>query len=149
MKDQMDKEALARAFAYQLRNEIGAAMLAEVVARNKTAGYAACCASHDFCDANMVMMDAGVLLGYWTEDDFDPDAAMTIMGEAWDIAKKSAFAYEAKVDRLMREIAASMAIGDGRTMRQFLSGLRGSDGMSKEELQEWSKAYDAIKEASC
>lgn len=48
-------ELLARAFAAELRKEIGADAIAEVIRRNAAETNPGTCHSHDFIDANMVM----------------------------------------------------------------------------------------------
>lgn len=58
--------SLAREFAAELEREIGPVQMDSVVRRNRAlqaSGDIHCCASHDFCDANMVMHQAGVNLG--------------------------------------------------------------------------------------
>ena len=50
--------ALARAFDVELRAEIGADKYADVIRLNRLPQYDCACASHDFCDANMVMLSA-------------------------------------------------------------------------------------------
>jgi hypothetical protein len=81
---------VARAFAIGLKASLSAEDLAEVVRRNRTADYAdaSLCASHDFCDANMVMYPAiTAVLGrdVLAETMADDDAA--IWNEAWKLAK--------------------------------------------------------------
>lgn len=53
-----DPGRLAARFDAMLRFEIGLNNYREVQSRNATPDYANCCASHNFCDANMVMFDA-------------------------------------------------------------------------------------------
>lgn len=49
---------IALHFSERLREEIGKENLAEVVRLNATDEYIGSCASHDYCDANMTMLDA-------------------------------------------------------------------------------------------
>jgi hypothetical protein len=49
---------LADAFAGVLQEWLTRSEWREMRARNATPGYAKCCASHDFCDANMAMAAA-------------------------------------------------------------------------------------------
>lgn len=82
------RKALAVEFSRCLLDDVGEKALGEIRDRNKTPEYKLCCASHDFCDANMTMLRAGVQLGYWTEESFDCNGNDgVVMSEAWDIAK--------------------------------------------------------------
>jgi hypothetical protein len=77
---------LALSFADALRDEIGDDDYAEVCARNATEEYARFCASHDFCDANMVMFDAfNTEIGWDMDLDNDEDTA--VWNEAWELAR--------------------------------------------------------------
>lgn len=49
---------IALHFSERLREEIGEEDIKEVVRRNGTEEYIGLCASHDYCDANMTMLDA-------------------------------------------------------------------------------------------
>ena len=46
-------------------------------------------------------------------------------------------------DSKTKEQLAQKAIAEGKTMGQFLRELPNADTMTKEQLQEFSKAYDA------
>lgn len=59
----MTAENVARLFDATLRIEIGDDNYNEVVRLNRTAEYTGCCASHDFCDANMVMLKVFQMIG--------------------------------------------------------------------------------------
>jgi hypothetical protein len=84
-------EKLASAFAYALLVDIGPAALREVIRKNKTPEYAGCCASHDYCDANMTMLHAfEETCGRAPR--LQSDADVHLMNEAWDRAKASSFA---------------------------------------------------------
>lgn len=81
-------EILAREFSRQLLKDIGELKLGRVIERNVT--YAkdhpndSICASHDFCDPNMVMAAAFKRLGFDTKD-------VSLWNAAWDMAKASEF----------------------------------------------------------
>lgn len=84
---------LAGAFAIELWQEIGAANLAIVKERNATPAYGGTiCASHDYCDANMVMDSAfreTIGRDAWPEgQDAMADADCALWNEAWSIAKR-------------------------------------------------------------
>ena len=91
-------DRLAREFSKQLLLAIGPRDLAEAARRNAARG-GPCCATHDFCDANM-SMDAAfqAALGYSPLDDDrrDADGDMTqecvdLFNAAWDRAKAEGF----------------------------------------------------------
>jgi hypothetical protein len=79
---------LAAAFSRRLREEIPA-NIDEVIPRNRAEADPNVCHSHDFCDANIVMHDACMALGY---DALHPAAENdTLWNDAWDIAKRNNF----------------------------------------------------------
>lgn len=82
-------EAISHDFAMRLSMEIGDDNLREAVQRNALPNYKGCCASHDFCDANMVMLDSMRAWGYevFTAEGFMDDDQTRIMNAAWDQAK--------------------------------------------------------------
>lgn len=77
-------QKLATEFCRVLRQWLTPDHLAEAVRRNRTRAYEGSCATHDFCDANMVMLEAAGNSGV-SEEDYETWNA------AWDIAKKSEF----------------------------------------------------------
>ena len=93
-------EVLADAFSAALRDELHEGIIDTIVERNRTPEYAGCCASHDFCDANMVM-DAAIegILGHGLFEDprlYDEEDGLTQEGTdlwnaAWDLAKEREF----------------------------------------------------------
>lgn len=84
---------LAREFAQELCETLDAEEMALVRERNATAAYAGCCASHDFCDANMLMLAAYARANGIDEDavDVSDDAVIDVMNRAWDVARASGF----------------------------------------------------------
>lgn len=79
--------ALAVAFVAGLEEHLTVAEWREMQRRNRTSVYHGLCASHDFCDSNMVLYDAFVDL-----HDRDPDISegsrdMDEWRSAWTIAK--------------------------------------------------------------
>lgn len=84
--------ALAKAFDAALRADIGAADYAEVLKRNLTDRYSGgACASHDFCDANMVMLAAyeGMTGSEFPDADDITDADMDLWNNAWSAWRKA------------------------------------------------------------
>jgi hypothetical protein len=79
-------DTIAERFASYLQAEIGD-NFDEVCRRNATADYqGGCCASHDFCDANMVMA-AAFEKAVGREFDFDNPADTDLWNAAWDRAR--------------------------------------------------------------
>lgn len=81
-------EALARAFAQRLTDELGREKIGQINEWNATTGGPNECASHDFCDSNMTMLAAGQDLKFWTDSD---DIDDRLWNEAWDLAKRNNF----------------------------------------------------------
>jgi hypothetical protein len=81
-------EMIAEAFAANLRRDLSPKDFAEMVRRNRTPEYAkGCCASQDFCDANMAMDEAFTeIIG--RPLDFGSDDDTAVWNEAWEIARR-------------------------------------------------------------
>lgn len=83
-------DQLAQAFRAAILAEVGPIKAAEIDRRNRDPEYAGCCASHDFCDANMPMAEAfEATFGREVNPADDADAA--IWNEAWDKARAAGF----------------------------------------------------------
>jgi hypothetical protein len=95
MDKQSEAERIAAAFVAVCEAAFTAAEMAEIRFRNReyAAKYGAglVCATHDFADANMLMLDAfESVTGREAIFGGDTDGAdMDVMGEAWRIAKPS------------------------------------------------------------
>ena len=87
MKTLPSKEALALKFVELLRADIGETDYIEVKRLNRTEAYKNCCASHNFCDANMVMLEAAESFGFGVPETDDEDVAL--WNAAWDFAKET------------------------------------------------------------
>lgn len=84
---------LAEEFAAALLLSIGEEALKQVIERNAAHSDSAC-ASHDFCDANEVMLKAVTQFGPWDVDEVIQDPAWcTLWGDAWDLAKAEKFTW--------------------------------------------------------
>jgi hypothetical protein len=84
--------ALARAFATELHAELGTDTLAEINRLNDAETDTGICHTHDFCDANQVMLDAWEkLMGAECSCDSTNDAENAVWNEAWSIASKANF----------------------------------------------------------
>jgi len=79
---------IAASFVALLKEELTVTEWDEMRAKNATPEYAgSVCASHDYCDANMVMAPAFAdVMG--REIELQSEADCTLWGEAWDIAKR-------------------------------------------------------------
>jgi hypothetical protein len=76
--------AIARKFVALLRVELTPEQFRETKRRNRDRADKRSCASHDFCDANMVMADAFRQTGL--EPDVDDGEQCALWGTAWDAA---------------------------------------------------------------
>lgn len=88
-------EKLARKFSQLLCEEIGRFKVCRVNKRNYNAlirnSKTKVCHSHDFCDANEVMLQACKNLGIIIEFEDDDDPARIMFNEAWTLAKANQF----------------------------------------------------------
>lgn len=80
---------LAREFARVLRATLDAGEIATANERNRLAA-AGVCHSHDFCDANMAMLEAWTTIA-GTEPDLDDDQQTATWNAAWDEAMRAGF----------------------------------------------------------
>lgn len=92
--DQILIDKLAHVFAAVLKEQLSREQIDEINKRNVSPEYGTnACASHDFCDANMVMDTAFTrLLGREMQIHEDDDLAACNV--AWTIAKDNAFFIE-------------------------------------------------------
>jgi hypothetical protein len=98
----MNENKLAAIFARIVREQLGE-HLEEIVARNKESAYQndVCCATQDYCDANMLMdqafREAGLPTPFDLADDENPhEEACILWGKAWSIAKAVDFQLPAE-----------------------------------------------------
>lgn len=85
----VSERILAQKFASELRRQIGDEKVGRVIERNVRRGNS--CASHDFCDANMVM-DAAWRELFGASIDLNDETQCKLWSDAWTRAKQSAFA---------------------------------------------------------
>ena len=86
----MEATNIGEVFAYYLRAELSDDEMASVRARNATAEYAGCCASHDHLDANEVMLTAfAEIMGRGPDPlrGAQADADEALWNAAWDYAR--------------------------------------------------------------
>lgn len=84
---QPEVDQLSEQFLQELADVIGYDSFREVVTRNAALNDPSICASHDFCDANMVMAAAFEKV-MKREVDTQSDADLAVWNEAWDRAKR-------------------------------------------------------------
>lgn len=84
-------ELLSREFAHVLCTWLTVEEMRQVNLRNPTPAYKGCCASHDFCDANMAMDEAFHNFGMSLGDDPDDVHRFDLWNHAWDLAKANNF----------------------------------------------------------
>lgn len=89
---------LARAFAEELNSTLTPEQMEEVNLRNTEDTDKSICHSHDFTDANQVMLNALARFGM----DFSVDGT-ALINDAWDIAKCAEFS-PAAIERDEREM---------------------------------------------
>lgn len=104
-------QEVAKAFCRLLHKELGEKSMAIVVARNKVSrglGDMNACATHDFCDSNVLMESAleecGVVV--WKEGEM-PDEVNNLFNAAWTLAKRCDF-EERRVGTDMRSSLEAM-----------------------------------------
>lgn len=78
---------IAHRFAQNLLHDIGMNNMREVIARNAVEPNLAICHSHDFCDANMPMLDAFQEI-FGVDLNVDEPFHCILWGEAWSHAVK-------------------------------------------------------------
>ena len=94
MYDIAKKIELAREFGSLLQEELTSAQFREAIYLNKVEAVLGVCHSHDFCDANMVMLAAfEKIMGKQPSFlDGEEDAAeLELWNDAWAIAKAADF----------------------------------------------------------
>lgn len=83
-------EKIARAFSARVLKYIGPKKLALAVKRNATPEYEDCCATHDFCDAN-VFMDRAFRAVTGKSIRLQNDADRALWNKAWSLAQSRKF----------------------------------------------------------
>lgn len=132
----MDILMLAADFAQEVRDALTQEQCALAVARNATPEYASACATHDFCDANMLMLAAMENQG--ADFDGDDQTQVDAINAAWDKARSSGFDAEA----LAREFYGKQK---GEAIIEQLGGrgqLAAMIGVREFEFTEQGVAFD-------
>lgn len=81
---------LAQAFSDSIKNDLTAAEVAEVIEKNSGPAYRNCCATHDFVDSNMNMLEAFQKV-MRRDPDLNDDNDNGLMNRAWGVAKENKF----------------------------------------------------------
>ena len=90
-----DAPIIALQFARMLTELLGPHTMRAIVERNASEPHPDVCHSHDYCDANMVMMDAFRALGFDCSSDPEEDSGIGfVWDESWAIAKYAQFYRE-------------------------------------------------------
>lgn len=93
-------EQLAKEFSTVLKSWLSAEEMKSVIEKNETPEYNGCCASHDYCDANMAIDEAFIKLmerDFVFYDDEKPETEKqneedtALENNAWAIAKTNKF----------------------------------------------------------
>lgn len=86
------QEALAKVFADKIAQTHTSEACEQIVRRNRNEEDAGICHSHDFCDANELMMRAYCEVFAITEEEFDmTEEIASNINEAWAIARINEF----------------------------------------------------------
>ncbi len=107
-------EQVAIKFSEVLKEWVGIKKLRAIVSRNEAENDSSICHSHDFCDANMAMVEAMEKMGldYETNDE--------LFNQAWNIAKENAF-YTKKVKSKIMDEAITLIEGDLQELKADLT----------------------------
>jgi hypothetical protein len=97
---------IAREFVRLMQDALTEDQLILIDGRNATDEYASACASHDFLDANMLMLDALTRAGA----DGDPEGEWftCMVNAAWEIARNDGFSRQTRLQCLDEEARAFM-----------------------------------------
>jgi hypothetical protein len=126
----LDVERLARDFAQAALVELGGSVLSVVNLRNARAEYAGCCATHDFCDANMLMLSAMEAQG--AELDASDDEQARVVNSAWELAKRAGF----DPARVASASTSSQGPCAASEIRALLGGAEFEAAVGARELEE-------------
>lgn len=151
----VDWKLLAVNFAHLMCERLTPSQLQEANARNKTTGYAeSTCATHDFCDANQVMLEALSATTGLPESDLNLNDLVDSTNRGWQAAKMADFdvnrlAILAAQDSLTAQFAASGNNGVGQ-LSEGLARLSGiAIGPQEELLQVQPEAKEEPELSNC
>lgn len=90
MFEGINESAVAARFAALVREYVGESNFATIKARNASGSMpAGCCASHDFCDSNVFLLEAlseaaPEFAARWNADQTDSESMMTELAPVWN-----------------------------------------------------------------
>lgn len=84
-------QAIAREFSRLLTQYLGKGTMRQLIRKNKTAEYKGFCASHDYCDSNVFMIEAICNHLGLDPDSIDLSEYSEVMNQSWDMAKDNGF----------------------------------------------------------
>lgn len=144
---------LALAFATALNSTLDASQMRDVVRKNLTPKYESACASHDYCDANVVMAQAfeTVFARPFLGESGATQADTDCWNKAWDLAKGAQFSAELlqlRADDEAIEKALHEALDAASLVIQRYLGVTTGDfagayfsGVPNHELQSLLRGY--------
>ena len=96
MFEDLTPTELARCFSAVLKQWLTGSEISKINASNAASGYdASVCASHDYCDSNMAMLEAVSNATGIPVDDINIDVSNVrfweLLNDAWAIAKRAKF----------------------------------------------------------
>jgi hypothetical protein len=144
---------LALGFAQALSTTLSTSALTEAVHKNRTPAYAQACASHDYCDANMVMEQAFITVFerpfLYEGEPFDEDTL--VWNSAWNIARRAEFSVallQSYGDDEVLDVAVHAAFDAACAVIQAHLGVTSGDfagayfaGEGKQELRACLQGY--------
>ncbi|HDR9192427.1 TPA: hypothetical protein QDB51_006612 [Burkholderia vietnamiensis] len=86
----MDKLAMAQSFSKKLVECHRPEQIIDIILSNRQEESEGVCHSHDYCDANMLMLEVFEENNLSIED----DSNHALWGEVWDLAKENEFFYK-------------------------------------------------------
>lgn len=105
----LDPVKLGAKFAQLMSIALSPEQLQEVNERNKAEGMSGCvCASHDFMDANMIMLEAMESFGHELEPESDDQARA--MNTAWMLAQRALFDEQSVTPELLQKLQQTTAM---------------------------------------
>jgi hypothetical protein len=84
----MTPQTLSALFIVGLRSTVTPEEYSAILKKNATPDYDGCCASHDYCDANMVMLEAYAHAMKRDPERVNLDKVWRLFNEAWTIARR-------------------------------------------------------------
>ncbi|MDN8018151.1 hypothetical protein QZN08_27345 [Burkholderia multivorans] len=97
----MDKLAMAQSFSKKLVDNHRAEQIIDIIISNRHEDNVGVCHSHDYCDANMLMLEVFEENNLSIED----ESNHALWNEVWDLAKKNEFFYKMSQEKAREYLA--------------------------------------------